>query len=133
MHVPLGENFSAHICRSSAPDTNTVIRVIVDGEVQRPGPVDLPGGSTILDAIKQTGGFTDFASTKFLVVQRRGSRIGFMLRREPLGVGFRNHYRVWYVRGRWNATRQREEFADQDARGDATLESADYIHVSRGG
>jgi protein involved in polysaccharide export with SLBB domain len=131
MHLALREDFNAHIWRSNPPDTNTIIRVFIEGEVHHPGPLELPIGSTILDAIKQDGGFTPFASTKLLVVERSGSRIGFVLRREPFGAGFRNHYRVWYVRGQWNPTTQREDPADRAARGDAVLEREDRIWVSR--
>ena len=131
MHLALREDFNAHIWRTSPPDTNTVIQVFIEGEVHHAGPLELPGHSTILDAIKQDGGFTPFASTKVLVVERSGSRIAFVLRREPLGVGFRNHYRVWYVPGRWNPVTRREEPADRAASGDAVLQAGDRIWVYR--
>jgi hypothetical protein len=131
MPLPLREDFSAHISRSRPPDTNTIMRVFIGGEVHHPGPLELPSGSTILDAIKQDGGFTPFASTRLLVVERRGRRIGFMMRREPLGVGFRSHYRVWYVEGHWNPTTQREEPVDRAATGDAVLEADDRVWVHR--
>jgi protein involved in polysaccharide export with SLBB domain len=131
MHVGFSEDFKAHICRSSAPNTNSVMRVSVEGDVHHPGPLELPSGSTILDAIKQAGGFTDFAQTRHLVVERRGSRIGFLLRREMMGVRFRNHYRVWYIPARWNRKAQREEPTDRTIRGDAVLEPNDCVYVAR--
>lgn len=73
MHIPLGEDFNAHVWRSSAPDTNTVMRVLTGGEVHHPGPLELPSGSTMFDAIKQDGGFTPCASTRLLVVERSGA------------------------------------------------------------
>ena len=131
MHVGLGKDFDAHIRRSGAPNTNSVMRAFVEGEVHHPGPLELPTGSSILDSIKQDGGFTDFAYTKRLVIERQGSRIGFVLRREPLGSGFRNHYRVWYVASYWNEVTQREEPVDRPAKGDAVLEPGDIVRVRR--
>jgi len=123
--------YFGHIARGSAQETTSVITVVVDGEIHRPGPVQVPRGSTILDAIKQAGGFTDFAHARRIVVERAGSRIGFMLRREEMGVGFRNHYRVWYVPSRPNLTAHRDEPVDSTVKTDAALEPGDRIWVPR--
>jgi len=123
--------YCGHIARGSAVHTNSVITAVVDGEVHHPGPVHVPRGSTILDAIKQAGGFTDFAHARRIVVQRAGSRISFMLRREEMGVGFRNHYRIWYVPSRPNLNTHRDEPVDRTVNTDAVLETDDRIYVPR--
>jgi protein involved in polysaccharide export with SLBB domain len=105
--------------------------VVVDGEIHRPGAVQVPRGSTILDAIKQAGGFTDYALARRIVVERAGSRISFMLRREEMGVGFRNHYRIWYVPSRPNLMAHRDEPVDSTLKTDAVLEPDDRIFVPR--
>jgi hypothetical protein len=56
MHIPLGEDFSAHIWRSSAPDTNTVMRVFIGGEVHHPGPLELPSGRRFLMSSSRMAG-----------------------------------------------------------------------------
>jgi protein involved in polysaccharide export with SLBB domain len=133
LKVPCYEQsaYFGHIARGSAPETNSVITVVVDGEIHHPGPVQVPRGSTILDAIKQAGGFTDFAHARRIVVERAGSRIGFMLRREEMGVGFCNHYRVWYVPSRSNLNPHRDEPVDTTVKTDAVLEPGDRIWVPR--
>ncbi len=129
MHLPLGHAFYAHIQRTSLPNTNSLIRLFVGGAVHHPDRVDLASGSTVLDAIKLAGGFTDFASTRRLVVERRGSRIGLVLRREVVGVGFRNHYRVWYAPPRPKPSTHGNEPMDRAAKTDFILESDDRIWV----
>ena len=123
--------YYGHIARGSAPDTNSVITVVVGGEIHQAGPVQVPRGSTILDAIKRAGGFTDFAHARRIVVERAGSRISFMLRREEMGVGFRSHYRIWYVPSRPNLEAHRDEPVDSTLKTDAVLEPDDRIYVPR--
>jgi hypothetical protein len=123
--------YYGHIAHGSTLDTGRAITVVVEGEVHRPGPVQVSQGSTILDAIKQADVFTDFAHARRIVVERAGSRIRFMLRREEMGVGFRNHYRIWYVRSTPNLTAHRDEPVDSTVKTDAVLEANDRIYVAR--
>jgi hypothetical protein len=53
------------------------------------------------------------------------------LRREEMGVGFRNHYRIWYVPSRPNLNAHRDEPVDSTVKTDAVLAPDDYIRVPR--
>ncbi len=55
---------------SAAPST---IDVFFVGEVGAPGPKSLPKGSTILQALSTSGGFTNFAATKRVQLRRTDS------------------------------------------------------------
>ena len=66
----------------SAPEVVTVaptvatIDVYFLGEVAQPGRVDLAPGTTLLQALAQTGGFTNFAAQKRVQLRRTDSRTG---------------------------------------------------------
>ena len=122
--------YYGHISRGSAPHTNSAITVVVDGEVNHSGPVQVPLGSTILDAIKQAGGFTAFAGATRIVVERAGSQIRFILCREEM-VGFRNHYRIWYVPSQPDLTAHRDKPVNSTVKTDAVLEPGDHIRIRR--
>ena len=53
--------------------TETPIQVIVRGGVVHPGRITLPGKSTAVDAIQQTGGLTPDADRTGVVIQHSGS------------------------------------------------------------
>lgn len=52
------------------------IHVYMMGEISTPGEVHMDRGTTLLQALAQTGGFTPFAATKRIVLRRTDSRTG---------------------------------------------------------
>ena len=58
------------------PEPDPVIRVFMLGEVNAPGPKEMQPGVTLLQALSQTGGFTNFAATKRLQLRRTDPRTG---------------------------------------------------------
>lgn len=58
--------------RSSAASPAT-IDIYFLGEVSAPGPKELPKGTTILQALSASGGFTNFAATKRVQLRRTDS------------------------------------------------------------
>jgi len=70
------------------PQVSVIVRemqtakVYVTGEVERPGPVDLPGNMSAFDAIMASGGFSmTTAATNSVIVMRQvnGHRVGYKL------------------------------------------------------
>ncbi len=120
--------YHGRIVRGGARDTNNVITVMVHGEIRNPGTLQVPRGSTILEVIKQAGGFTDFAYSKRIEIQRAGSSHRYLLRREWNGL---NHYRIWYVPSRRNPDTYSEEPVDSTVKTDAVAEAGDRIIVLR--
>ena len=55
---------------SSAASAPATIDIFFVGEVGAPGPKTLPAGSTILQALSTSGGFTNFAATKRVQLRR---------------------------------------------------------------
>jgi hypothetical protein len=70
------------------------ITVTVGGEILRPGSVNLPGGSTLLEAISRCGGFTDFAYSKKIVLVRQSRELR-LYRFSKFGLS-RRYDIVWY-------------------------------------
>lgn len=60
---------------AGAPEVSK--RIFVLGEVARPGPYDVDGGISVLQALSLAGGFGDFAATKRIQVrsQREGQEV----------------------------------------------------------
>lgn len=59
---------------------STQAKVYVTGEVERPGPIDLPGDMSALDAVMASGGFAmTTAATDSVIVMRQvdGRRVGY--------------------------------------------------------
>ncbi len=52
------------------------IDVFLMGEIATPGQVQMDRGTTLIQALAQTGGFTPFAATKRIVLRRTDSRTG---------------------------------------------------------
>jgi polysaccharide export outer membrane protein len=46
------------------------------GEIASPGVVDMARGTTLVQALAQTGGFTPFAATKRIILRRTDPRTG---------------------------------------------------------
>lgn len=59
--------------RGSGPSQ---ISVFLMGEITTPGEVSMDRGTTLLQALAQTGGFTPFAATKRIVLRRTDPRTG---------------------------------------------------------
>jgi len=53
-----------------------IIRVYMMGEVNGPGKKELAPGTTLLQALAQSGGFTKFAATKRVQLRRRDAQTG---------------------------------------------------------
>lgn len=53
-----------------------MINVYLMGEVTTPGLVEMRAGTTLIQALAQSGGFTPFAATKRIVLRRHDSRTG---------------------------------------------------------
>lgn len=65
------------------PDVSVVVREIrslkvsVIGQVRTPGRYDIKGRSTVLDALAQAGGFTEFAARRKITIIRSAQRLHF--------------------------------------------------------
>ncbi|TFL17125.1 polysaccharide biosynthesis/export family protein [Jannaschia formosa] len=59
-----------------APEAEAAIQVYILGEVNAPGPKQMEPGVTLLQALSQTGGFTNFAATKRLQLRRTDPHTG---------------------------------------------------------
>ena len=61
---------------AAATGTAGTIRVYVMGEIGEPGEKSLRRGTTLLQALAETGGFTSFAATKRIVLRRTDRSTG---------------------------------------------------------
>jgi polysaccharide export outer membrane protein len=52
------------------------MQVYLMGEIASPGVVDMARGTTLVQALAQTGGFTPFAATKRIILRRTDPRTG---------------------------------------------------------
>jgi len=99
--------------------TTNRIDLSVTGQVNAPGAIRAPQGCTVLQAIGYAGGFTDFAFTRRVSLERSSRpHVRLYLRSEVedrLG-----HKRVWYA-------------PDNLSRTDYVLEAGDRLHVPRTG
>lgn len=59
---------------SASSSTPATIDIFVLGEVGSPGPKALPSGTTILQALSVTGGFTNFSATKRVQLRRTNAQ-----------------------------------------------------------
>jgi len=65
------------------PDVSVVVREIrslkvsVIGQVRTPGRYDIKGPATVLDALAQAGGFTEFAARRKITILRAAQRLHF--------------------------------------------------------
>jgi hypothetical protein len=95
------------------------IEVQVSGEVICRGPVHLPPGSTVLQAINAAGGFTEYSYPKKTALDRKlGRSRELRLRWRPLPGT--HHRLVWY-----------SPAEDATPAYDYVLEDGDQIHVPR--
>ena len=90
------------------------IQVEVRGEVCKPGPISVPRGTTVLEAIKAAGGVTEFAFTRRVWVIGAKHHGALSLHRQRRS--FLSPNRVWYG----------------DGPGDFVLEPGAIIDVGRG-
>ncbi len=63
-----------HVLRTNALSADQMIKVQVGGQVMHPAKFALPQGATLLEAIAQTGGFTERADPRGLVVMQLDGR-----------------------------------------------------------
>lgn len=52
------------------PQPEELVKIYLMGEVTSPGMQEVPHGTTLLQALAQSGGFTDFAATKRVQLRR---------------------------------------------------------------
>jgi polysaccharide export outer membrane protein len=57
-------------------ETGDLITVYLLGEVNQPGPVQVEPGTTVLQLLAQSGGFTPFAATKRIQLRRTDAATG---------------------------------------------------------
>ena len=62
--------------RAPVAEVDDRITVYLLGEVSSPGPKQVPPGTTVLQLLSESGGFTQFAATKRLQLRRRDPRTG---------------------------------------------------------
>ena len=58
------------------PEEDPVVQVYILGEVNAPGPKEMPVGATLLQALSTSGGFTNFAATKRVQLRRTDPATG---------------------------------------------------------
>lgn len=79
--------------RFAEEETDEAIRVYIVGEVNDPGPKAVLPGSTVLQLLSQSGGFTPFAATKRLQLRRTdpasGSQQMFLIDYRAISSGAR--------------------------------------------
>jgi len=77
-------------------DTNQMIDVFVIGAVNQPGRIAVPKGATVLEAIRQAGGFGRVAFFSRVQVMRDSRTLVVMLATERVGPELPGHYYIWY-------------------------------------
>lgn len=105
--------YRAHVLTTNSIAVGDTIEVILHGEVGRTGSISVPQGSTVLEAIKMAGGFTEFALSRRVEVDDAKHRHHLNLHRQR---GFFKRSRVWFG----------------DGAGDFVLEPGATIYVGRG-
>ncbi|ALG88948.1 MAG: sugar transporter [Confluentimicrobium sp.] len=66
----------ANLAPAAAVTALTTVNIYVLGEINGPGLVQVEPGTTLLQALAQTGGFTKFAATKRVQLRRRDPNTG---------------------------------------------------------
>jgi len=62
--------------RPSTGGSRSTIGIFILGEISSPGEKNVRRGTTVLQALASTGGFTKFAATKRILLRRTNSRTG---------------------------------------------------------
>lgn len=60
--------YRGYVVKTNSARAGGIIRVQIVGEVTRPGWLSVPQGTTVLEAITEAGGFSDFALAKRIQV-----------------------------------------------------------------
>lgn len=68
-----------HVLRTNPISADTKIKASVTGLVNNPGVVELPKGSTLLEAIIGAGGFAEWAYFKQIFVSHGGTKYSLVL------------------------------------------------------
>jgi hypothetical protein len=104
-----------HLCyivKTNTVSPDSTIKVYVGGEVAHPGPIDVPEGTTVLEAIMAAGGFCEFAAIYNIHLVMGDRRYSPKLHVQRTQSNVR---RAWYG----------------DGEGDLVLEPEASIHVPR--
>lgn len=105
--------YRAYVLTTNSLAADEAIEVIVRGEVGRLGPLSVPRGTTVLEAIKMAGGFTELARSGSVLIDDGKHRHRLNLHRQ---TSFLKRSRVWFG----------------DGAGDFVLEPGATIYVFRG-
>ncbi len=84
------------VLRTNDIDDGILIQVRVQGEVRRPGVIEVPQGTTVLEAIAKAGGFNAYAFTPRIWLDQGGHRY-LLVRRGREGSSLRGDV-IWYGR-----------------------------------
>jgi len=71
----------------AAEPAEPMIKVYVTGEVNLPGIVEIPKGSTLLDAVEECGGFTEDASSNINLVYELDGNVTLVIKSYEDGGG----------------------------------------------
>jgi len=74
--------FQYQVLRTNNLSSDQTIFVNIRGQVNRPGFVELPKGSTLLEAVIQAGGFNQQAAFRKLYVTQGGKRYFYTLQQK---------------------------------------------------
>jgi hypothetical protein len=107
--------YVGHVATTNSLDRDLPIRVLVMGNVVRPGWLTIPKGTTALGAIRRAGGFS-WGSSNVLFIKRGGQKYKYSLVWEPLAPEL--DYRIWY--------------GENGAPSDFLLEAGDALTVPSG-
>lgn len=120
-----GELLNYHILRTNLVSSVNMIRVRVEDYVNQPGMVELPEGSSVLEAIVQAGGFTEGADFRRIYVTQGEQKYSLVLRQENEWQTLRSF--AWYAPGLKNVKTGRWETTE--AHGDFVLEAGAGIQI----
>jgi hypothetical protein len=117
----------AEISLPERAHTTNRVEVEVNGEVVSPGKVTVPVGSTVLQAINYAGGFTRFAYSKHLTLNKRSDeRVRLYLRSRSTRES--THRLAWYGTEKSGSNRAPKD-SPAKAATDYVLHSGDKLHV----
>ncbi len=120
-----GELLNYHILRTNLVSSVNMIQVRVEGYVNQLGLVELPEGSSVLEAIVQAGGFSEGADFRRIYLTQREHKYLFVLRQENEWHTLRCF--AWYAPGSKNYRTGILETTN--ARGDFVLKGEARIQV----
>ena len=81
------------VLRTNPVRADTVMQLKVGGEVQHPGTIEVPKGTTALEAIAKAGGFTPCSRLKTIVLLEGGKKYSLHTHRQKKPF---SKPRIWY-------------------------------------